>query len=391
MYALAVSTDGNTVYAGGQFTTIDAQTHNYLAALDSTSGSPTSWDPGAGDTVNGLAVSGPTVYAGGDFTSVGTQSNRGYAQFTAAPTNTSTPAISGTGVAGDVLTCGSGTWNDDNATYSYQWLRNGSAISGATSASYTATSDDIGSSIACQVTAISIGGSTTTTSNTITVTAAESSPGSTPPAVSAPITAAIENLTVKPSCYRARATRKASKKAKRARKSSRKKSRKKGRKSKRSRGKVLALSSLSFKFTLTQDATVKVSIKRKKKSKTRGNCPSSKKGKKGEAVPGMYIQVDSYTEFTKAGKNSASLSVSSKSKKKSRKSKKAGRKGRAKKARASTAFDKSGRSGKNTVDVASGLKVKNLKPGTYKAYVSVQDSAGNVVNEAAVKFWVLRR
>jgi LPXTG-site transpeptidase (sortase) family protein len=69
VYALAVS--GNTVYAGGEFTTIGASTRNYIAALDATTGNATTWDPNANNFVYALAVSGNTVYAGGYFTNIG--------------------------------------------------------------------------------------------------------------------------------------------------------------------------------------------------------------------------------------------------------------------------------------------------------------------------------
>jgi hypothetical protein len=66
--ALAMS--GSTVYAGGDFTSIGGATRNRLAAIH-TDGSLQSWDPNASSTVNALAVSSSTVYAGGSFTSIG--------------------------------------------------------------------------------------------------------------------------------------------------------------------------------------------------------------------------------------------------------------------------------------------------------------------------------
>jgi hypothetical protein len=66
----AIAVSGSTVYVGGQFTTIGGQTRNYLAAIG-TDGSLQSWNPNANTTVNALAVNGTTVYAGGLFTSIG--------------------------------------------------------------------------------------------------------------------------------------------------------------------------------------------------------------------------------------------------------------------------------------------------------------------------------
>jgi len=73
VYALAVS--GSTLYVGGSFDTIGGQARNHVAALDTTSGDATTWNPGADGTVYALAVSGSTVYAGGEFTTIGGQSS----------------------------------------------------------------------------------------------------------------------------------------------------------------------------------------------------------------------------------------------------------------------------------------------------------------------------
>ena len=73
---------------------------------------------------------------------------------TGAAVNTAAPLISGSPVVGDTLSCSTGTWSGvDTATLTYQWLRDGAAIGGATSASYTLTSADQGHSLTCQVTA----------------------------------------------------------------------------------------------------------------------------------------------------------------------------------------------------------------------------------------------
>lgn len=71
VYALAVS--GSTVYAGGMFTTVNgsAVPRNRLAAFDAVSGVVASWDPNMNNSVQTLAVSGTTVYAGGNFSSAG--------------------------------------------------------------------------------------------------------------------------------------------------------------------------------------------------------------------------------------------------------------------------------------------------------------------------------
>jgi hypothetical protein len=70
---LSLAANAGIVYAGGSFTTIGPAGNNVgrnrLAALDAITGIPTAWNPGASNTVGSLAVSGSAVYAGGTFTS----------------------------------------------------------------------------------------------------------------------------------------------------------------------------------------------------------------------------------------------------------------------------------------------------------------------------------
>ena len=68
-----LAVDGGTVYVGGSFTNIGGQTRYRIAALDAANGAVKAWNPVASDQVNALAVNGNTVYAGGVFNSVGGQ------------------------------------------------------------------------------------------------------------------------------------------------------------------------------------------------------------------------------------------------------------------------------------------------------------------------------
>jgi trimeric autotransporter adhesin len=73
----AIAVSGSTVYAGGSFSWIGGVRRDRMAALDGSSGStgtPAPWDPRPDYTVNAIAVSGPTVYAGGAFQSVAAES-----------------------------------------------------------------------------------------------------------------------------------------------------------------------------------------------------------------------------------------------------------------------------------------------------------------------------
>ncbi|HUW60113.1 MAG TPA: hypothetical protein VMZ06_03825, partial [Candidatus Bathyarchaeia archaeon] len=82
--ALAMSQDGTTVYAAGDFNNIGGQERNYIAAIDIATGLATDWSPNASSAVCALAVSGTTVYAGGFFKSVGGVIRNGIAALDAA-------------------------------------------------------------------------------------------------------------------------------------------------------------------------------------------------------------------------------------------------------------------------------------------------------------------
>lgn len=84
-----------------------------------------------------------------------------------APANTVTPAISGTAQVGDVLTASTGTWTNSPTTYTYQWNAGGTAISGATSSSYTLISSEVGDTITVTVTAANSTGSASATSSSV--------------------------------------------------------------------------------------------------------------------------------------------------------------------------------------------------------------------------------
>ncbi len=453
--ALAV---GNTsLYIGGNFTSIGGQARNYLAESDLDATSVLSWDPNGNGQVNALALSDSSVFAGGTFTMVGTQSNSGFAQFTSAPTNNTAPTISGSTLVGSTLTCSQGSWDDGYATLVYQWLRGGSAISGATSTTYVSTDTDVGAAITCQVTATNVGGATSAASSAVTVEAAPSPSPPSAPVDTSPSTGSsdefkITNESVSPRCLRSKSSkstsRKKSKKSKSASKA--RKSSKSSRKSKRAKSKKKVGSKLKIGFNLSEKAEVTISIrKRKGSNRTFRRCPSKKK-KKGKAAerPGKYEEVQKITESVGAGANSASLSLPSKSSKKKRRvknkhiaksstpkafeysleapdmskgqdgsapaskkqpaqnkavKKKAVKKKRAGKARirhrkskgnrslARTSFSRSAGAGDNAVDVSGSSSLKNLKPGTYKAYITAINAAGVESTTKAVKFWVLRR
>ena len=84
------------------------------------------------------------------------------------PVNTVAPVISGTAERGETLTSTTGTWTGTGIiTYTYQWKRNGSDISGATSSTYVLVAADDNANITCLVTATDVGGSSSQLSNTL--------------------------------------------------------------------------------------------------------------------------------------------------------------------------------------------------------------------------------
>ena len=107
-----------------------------------------------GTTVSVAVTGTKTGYLSATRTATGVVVGTG--AFTTAPT----PTISGTPAAGQVLTAVPGTWSP-TATLSYQWLRNGSAIGGATASTYTVTQSDAVQNLSVTVTGSASGFATT--------------------------------------------------------------------------------------------------------------------------------------------------------------------------------------------------------------------------------------
>ena len=83
------------------------------------------------------------------------------------PTNTTPPAVSGTGTVGSTLTSTVGIWTLSPTSYSYQWERNGAKIAGAVASTYKLVAADSTHAIGCVVTGYTPGGSASAASNTI--------------------------------------------------------------------------------------------------------------------------------------------------------------------------------------------------------------------------------
>jgi hypothetical protein len=88
----------------------------------------------------------------------------------AAPVATANPVITGTPAVGSTLTCSTGTFSGSAPiTYAYQWFANAVAISGATGSTYVPVEADQGKAVTCRVTASNSVGSSSATSNAVSI------------------------------------------------------------------------------------------------------------------------------------------------------------------------------------------------------------------------------
>jgi PKD repeat protein len=67
--------------------------------------------------------------------------------------NLSLPTVTGATKVGETLTASAGGWSPSGVTFTYQWLRNGSAVRAATGATYVPTPSDVGAKFSVRVTA----------------------------------------------------------------------------------------------------------------------------------------------------------------------------------------------------------------------------------------------
>ncbi len=109
------------------------------------------------------------------------------------------PTVTGTAKVGQKLTAQPGTWTPAPVALSYQWLRNGTAITGATSSSYTLTVADQGAKVAVTVTGTKTGYTTTSQTSTAQTVAAGTLGAATPTVTG---TAKVgQKLTAKPGTW----------------------------------------------------------------------------------------------------------------------------------------------------------------------------------------------
>lgn len=67
----ALKLSGTTLYMGGSFTTIGGQSRNNIAEIDTSTGTATSMNLNASSSVYALETFGSTVHIGGNFSGIG--------------------------------------------------------------------------------------------------------------------------------------------------------------------------------------------------------------------------------------------------------------------------------------------------------------------------------
>ena len=102
----------------------------------------------------------------------------------AGPTATSTPVVTGSGSVGELLHGSNPTWDVPDVVATYQWLRDGSPIVGATGVDYEVLTADVGKSISLRVTGSLAGyDPTTAVSNAVTGVLGATTTAVTPPTI----------------------------------------------------------------------------------------------------------------------------------------------------------------------------------------------------------------
>ena len=118
---------------------------------------------------------GQQTFKKGESVSVTAGSNTGgineslHEAFPTTPASTAAPTLTGTPAVGQALSCSQGSWSHEPTYLVYQWLRNGTVISGQTGPAYALQAADQGQAITCSVTAGNGAGAATAMSNAVMI------------------------------------------------------------------------------------------------------------------------------------------------------------------------------------------------------------------------------
>jgi hypothetical protein len=218
----SITTDSQTVNAGGGFTTIGGPTftgtvaigHSVLVSpgvvVPSPSKTTYQWYrvpqvPGGGfgtavkiSGATGASYTPVTADLGDELQAKLTFSSSGLSSTSSTGTTTGTvaaiepynvtaPSIGATALVGSTLTANPGTWDVSSTTYTYQWMEDDAAITGATSSTYVVPSSALDDTIAVEIVAHRTGvpDSAQYSSNALVVQAG-----------AAPVASAVPTLTV---------------------------------------------------------------------------------------------------------------------------------------------------------------------------------------------------
>lgn len=157
--------------SGGTTSKVDFLVDGAVKSTDSSAPYQYNGDGGQLDTTslaNGSHTLAVKAYATDGRTAIASSSVTVSNGATAPTLSGSIPAPTGTAVVGQALTAAPGTWSGTQPiTYAYQWQRCSSScgdVSGATGASYSLGSVDVGATMRVRITATNGGGSATGTS-----------------------------------------------------------------------------------------------------------------------------------------------------------------------------------------------------------------------------------
>ncbi len=153
---LSLAVSGSTIFAGGSFTTIGGVVRNNFAAIDASTGTAVSGTPDVNSTVRAIAVSSSTIYIGGDFSQVGSQTRNHIAAIDIATENVSSWNPNANGLILSFVVSGSTIYAGGSFTSIGGQTRNNIAALSASSGNATSWDPDAN----YQINSMSISGST---------------------------------------------------------------------------------------------------------------------------------------------------------------------------------------------------------------------------------------